>query len=100
MSPTKCTSAACRTASVEQNTVLNFNRSPRRVNGRISAFFLPFGVFNIQTFTIFGEKLSVLENNFFSEINKFVFSGQMRLKIIAQLLKNARAQLKGIRKPQ
>ena len=64
---------------------------PIKANGGISAFFCLFGVFIMRTsHTVLKENVFVLEKNMFLTIVQQVcFLGEMSLRIIAALLKNA-----------
>ena len=93
----------CRIAIFEQKTILIFNRPPIKAAGGTYAFFLTFWCLQYAYLDHFWwEIIFDLENlSFFFEIQQaLVFSGQVSLVTIAELLKNPSVFLKRLRTPR
>jgi len=75
----------------------NFYLQPTANKGPLMEFLhfsCLFRVFIVRTSHIFWRKTRLFLKNIVSKYNKFVFLGQMSLRIIAELLKNAPVLLK------
>jgi len=95
-------SVACITTSVEQNTILIFNRPPIKATGGISEFSLLFWFFRHAYLQhLLGRNyVRFWEYKNLSKYNALAFSGQINLKIIAELLKKVPVFLKRLCKPR